>query len=165
MTFSIAKTLAFGATLFGGLLAGVTANRALVELPAWERIGAIPWANFTRAENHGVGSFFYIVVGFLALALTVVTAIAFRFDRSARGSRRFPAYAAALLAITYGVITRAILVPAAFRLKAAGNDAAELQQIFAGMARWWGVNDILHVLAFSLSLWAFAEILTRQTSS
>src|SRR5438270_5858587 len=141
MKFSVTKNLAFGAALFGGLLAGITANRALVELPAWERIGAISWANFTRAENHGIGSFFYIVIGFLALLLTVATAIAFGFDPSARGSRRFPAYAAGALAITYGVITRAILVPAAFRLRAAGSDGAELQQIFVGVARWWGVND------------------------
>jgi hypothetical protein len=165
MKLSLTKTLAFGAALFGGLLAGVTANRALVELPAWERVGAIPWANFTRAENHGVGSFFYLVVGFLALLLTVAAAIAFRFDPAARSSRRFPAYAAALLAITYAVITRAILVPAAFRLRAAGNDGAELQRIFVGVVRWSGVNDILHVVAFSLSLWAFAEILARRTSS
>jgi hypothetical protein len=164
MKLSVTKTLAFGAALFGGLLAGVTANRALVELPAWQRIGVIAWANFTRAENHGIGSFFYIVIGFMALVLTIGAAIAFRFDRSARGSRRFPAYAAALVAIAYAVITRAILVPAAFRLRAAGNDGAELQQTFVGAARWWGVNDTLHVLAFGLSLWAFAEISTRPTN-
>jgi hypothetical protein len=33
------------------------------------------------------------------------------------------------------------------------------------VARWSGVNDILHVVAFSLSLWAFAEILARPTCS
>jgi hypothetical protein len=164
LPFSRIKAVAAGACLFGGLLAGVTANRALVELPAWERIGAIPWATFTRAENHGVGSFFYLVIGFLALLLTVVTAIAFRFDPAARGLRRFPAYAAALLAITYAGITRAVLVPAAFRLRAVGNEGGELQQIFKGVARWWGVNDILHALTFGLSLWAFAEILARPTS-
>jgi hypothetical protein len=96
--------------------------------------------------------------------VTVAAAIAFRFDPAARSSRRFPAYAAALLAITYAVITRAILVPAAFRLQAAGNDGAELLRIFVGVARWSGVDDILHVVAFSLSLWAFAEILARPTS-
>jgi len=161
MKFSVSKALAFGSVLFGGLLAGVTANRALVELPAWERVGAISWASFTRAENHGIGSFFYPVIGLLALLLTVVTAIAFRFDPSARSSRKFPAYAAALLAIMYSAITRVILVPAAFRLRVAGNDGAELQQIFVGIAPWWGVNDFLHVLVFGLSLWALAEILAR----
>lgn len=156
------KLLAAGACLFGGLLAGVTANRALVELPAWERIGAISWASFTRAENHGVGAFFYLVIGLLALLSTIMTAVAFRSDASVRGFRRFPAYAAATLAVAYAVITRAILVPAALHLRVAENNRAELQQIFTTVARWSGINDLLHVLAFSLSLWAFAEILTAQ---
>jgi hypothetical protein len=153
------KLLAAGACLFGGLLAGVTANRALVELPAWQRVGAIEWAGFSRAENHGAGAFFYLIIGFLALLFTVTTSIAVRLDHSAKGFRRFPAYAAATLAVTYAAITRAILVPAAFHLRDAGNNGSELQQIFASVTRWWGVNDLLHVLAFGLSLWAFAEIL------
>ena len=161
MQSSRTRLLAAGACLFAGVLAGVTANRALVELPAWERIGAITWANFTRAENHGIGAFFYPVIGLLALLSTLATAIAFRFDRSIRSLRRFPAYGAAALAITYAVITRAILVPAAFHLKATGNDGAQLQQVFTTMAHWWGINDLLHVLAFGLSLWAFAEVLTH----
>ncbi len=160
MAPSTTKILTAGAALFGGLLAGVTANRALVELPAWQLLGAVSWADFTRAENHGVGSFFYLVVGFFALASTIATAIAIRLDRSMRGLRAFPAYAAALLAILYGVITRAILVPAAFRLRTAGNNSAEIRQIFESVARWWGINDLLHVLAFILSLWAFAEIMS-----
>jgi hypothetical protein len=65
----VTKSLAVGAILLGGLLAGVTADRALVQMPAWERIGVIPWANFTRAENHGIGSIFYLVIGLIALPL------------------------------------------------------------------------------------------------
>jgi hypothetical protein len=159
-TSSLTKGLAFGAALFGGLLAGVTANRALVQLPAFERIGVIPWANLTRAENHGVGAFFYPVIGFIALLLTIATAIVFRFDRLAHVLRRLPIYSAPALAIAGATVTRAILVPAMFRLRAAGDDMAELQQIFSINARWWGVNDLIHVLTFALNLWALAEILS-----
>jgi hypothetical protein len=151
------QALALGAALFGGLLAGVTANRALVELPAWQRIGLVGWANFTRAEN---GSLLYIVVGFMALALTISTAISLAFDRSAK-ARRLPAYAAAILAITYGAITRGILVPAIFHLRASENNAAALEQIFGTVVRWSAVNDALHVLAFALTLWALAEVLSE----
>jgi len=76
----------------------------------------IPWANFMRAKDHGIGSFFYIVIGFLALLFTILTAITFGFDRSARRSAGLPAYTAVLLAISYAVITWVILVPAAFQL-------------------------------------------------
>ena len=85
MLWSKTKVLAAGACLFGGLGAGVTANPALVELPAWEGLGAIEWAGFSRAENHGVGAFFYLVIGFLAQLSTVTTTIAFRLDPSVCG--------------------------------------------------------------------------------
>ena len=75
------------------------------------------------------------------------------------GARRFPAYAAAVLALAYAVVTRAVLVPAIFRMRAAGSNHLVLQAIFSRDARWWGINDLLHVLAFVFSLWAFAEIL------
>ena len=158
MSSTSMKTLAAGACLFAGILAGVTSNRALVELPAWERIGATGWADFTRAENHGIGAVFYLIIGFLALVLTLATALAFGLDRSSRRFLRFPAYASALLAIAYATITRAVLVPAAFRLRAAGSNVDALQQIFHRVEQWWGINDLLHVIAFGLSLWAFAEI-------
>ena len=64
MAFSRTEGLAVGAALFGGLLAGVTANRALVQMPAWQRIDVVPWAAFTRAENLGfVGMIFYPAIG------------------------------------------------------------------------------------------------------
>ena len=90
MASFVTKGLALGAALFGGLQAGVTANRAFVLLPAWDRLGVIPWANFTRAENVGVGALFYPVLGLAALLFTVSAAIGFRLDRTAHGSRRLP---------------------------------------------------------------------------
>jgi hypothetical protein len=158
MATAMTKGLALGAAWFGGLLAGVTANRALVLLPAFERIGVIPWATLTRAENHGIGAFFYLVIGLVALLLTAGTAIAFRLDRAAHGSRSFPIYVAVALAIAGAVVTRGVLVPAMFSLRAAGDNAAELQRIFLINARWWGVNDLLHVLTFGLNLWAVTEV-------
>jgi hypothetical protein len=150
--------LATGAVLFGGLLAGVTANRALVEMPAWERLGVLPWANFLRAENHGVGAFFYLVVGLITLLFTIGAGIAFYLDRQAQGPGRIPIYTAAVLAITYAVITRAVLVPANFRIRAVGDNVDELQRIFQKIALWSGVNDALHVVTFGLSVWALIEI-------
>jgi hypothetical protein len=159
MASSTTNCLAVGATLFGGLLAGVTANRALVQMPAWENVGVIPWANFTRAENLGRGVIFYPAIGLAALLLTAAAAIAFRFDRAARGSRGFPIYSAVALAIAWAVVTRSVLVPAMFGLKAAGNNPAELQRIFLMVARWSAINDALHLLTFGLNLWALTEIL------
>jgi len=75
MASSATKGLSLGAALFGGLQAGVTANRAFVLLPAWERLGVIPWANFTRAENVGIGALFYPVLGLAALLACLLPAV------------------------------------------------------------------------------------------
>ena len=157
------KLLATGASLCSGILAGVTANRALVELPAWQRLGAISWSNFVRAENHGVGAFFYIVIGLLAILLTLLTALAFRLDSSADGLCKLPAYAAALLAMLYAVVTRAILVPALATLNVAGIPGAGVEHAFLTVLRWSAVNDLLHLLAFALSLWALIESTKAKT--
>jgi hypothetical protein len=73
MTF--AKALAVGAALLGGIQAGVTANRVVVQMPAWERLGIIPWADFTRAENHGFGAIFYPAIGLAAVVFPLAPAI------------------------------------------------------------------------------------------
>jgi hypothetical protein len=56
-TSSVTKSLAVGAILFGGLLAGVTADRALVQMPAWERIGVIPWGTSRGRKIMGLDRF------------------------------------------------------------------------------------------------------------
>jgi len=156
------KGLAIGAALFGGLLSGTTATRALVQLPAWERLGMIPWAEYTRAEHHGVGVVFYALVGGIALLFTIATAIAFRLDRTMRSSRGLPVYAAVAISAVAGVVTRAMIVPAAVQMRATGDNAVELQTIFQQLAPWWSVNDVLHIVAFGFNLWALMVIVSRR---
>jgi hypothetical protein len=143
---------------------GCDREYSFVQLPAWERIGVIPWANFTRAENFGVGAIFYPVLGLAALLLTLGAAIAFWRDLATSRSLGFPIYAAAVLAVVWAFVTRGVLVPAMFSLRAAGNNTIELQQIFLTVTRWSGVNDVLHFLTFALSLWALAEVFSTSNA-
>ncbi|MBV9302171.1 MAG: hypothetical protein JOY62_08390 [Acidobacteriaceae bacterium] len=165
MPFLITKRLVVGATFFGGLLAGVTANRALVQLPAWGRTGLTDWARFANQENLGLGPLFYSSVGLAALLFTVAAAIASRFDRAVHEARRFPIYSAAVVAILWAGITRFVLVPAMSHVNAAINNPTELKQAFLTVTRWSAVNDALHVLTFVLTLWGFVEIFSRAPGS
>lgn len=160
MVSSTTKALVIGASLFGGILAGVTANRALVQLPAWQNVGLVPWAAFTQAENASVGSIFYPVLGLLAILFTLSAAVAFRLDRATSGQPRLAIYSAALLTFVWAVVTRVLLVPAMSSLRAAGNDTVNLQQIFSTVERWSAVNDTLHVITFCLNLWALTSVLS-----
>jgi cytochrome c biogenesis factor len=149
--------------LLEGRSPATTATRALVQMPARERLGAVPWAEHTRAEHDGLGVVFYDLVGGIALLFTVATAIAFRLDRTMRRSRRLPIYAAIAISGVAGVVTRMMIVPADFQMRAAGDNAAvELQTIFQHLAPWWGVNDVLHIVAFGFTLWALMVIVSRR---
>jgi hypothetical protein len=87
MASSRTNGLMVGATLLGGLLAGMAANKVLVELPAWQAVGVVQWANFTRTSDHGLGLTLFPFIGGGALILTVAAAIAIYLDRAAPRSR------------------------------------------------------------------------------
>jgi hypothetical protein len=156
---SLTKSLLVGATLLGGLLAGMAANKVLVEMPAWAEVGAIAWASFTRTEDTGLGLILFPVIGGSALLLTVAAAAAFHFDRTAPQSGALPVYAAGVLAVAALIVTVGLLAPPRLSLKQAGTDLTELQQIFASVDRWWKVKGFLHVLTFGSNLWALVAIL------
>jgi hypothetical protein len=160
MTFRVTRALAIGAALFGGLLAGSTATRAFVEMPAWQRIGVGPWAAFARVENAETAFLLYPIVGGSALLLTIATAVGVRLDRTAGLSRRAPVYAAAGVAAVAALITRFGVVPALFQLENTLQDPELAPSLFSALARWWAVNDLFHTAAFGLNLWALVEILT-----
>lgn len=168
MGSSVTRVLAVGAVFFAGLQAGVTLNRALVQLPAWRRVGVLAWADFTRAENVGVGTAFYPVLGLIAILATIGTAVAYRFDKDRRLARSIPVYAAAAITIAWALITRLVLVPQLSSLKVEDNPL-RLQQIFATVLFGSAINDALHVLAFALSLWTLIALCSdsnqRQTLS
>jgi hypothetical protein len=158
MASAITKGLLVGATLLGGLLAGMAVNKVLIQIPAWEEPGVIPWANFTRATNLGLGLILFPVIGGSALLLTVAAAVAFRFDRARPRSGIVPVYAAVVLAIAAFIVTVCLLAPPRLSLKPAASSAADLQLIFASVTRWWGVKALLHLLTFGSNLWALVAV-------
>lgn len=158
MAASVTKVLATGAVLFAGLLAGVTLNRALVQLPAWQRIGVLAWADFTRAENAGIGAILYPALGLAALLSTIGTALAYKFERCKRFTTSVPIYTAAGLAIAWALVTRIVLVPELFALNKVEDNVLKLREIFATVLLGSAVNDVLHVVAFALSLWTLLAL-------
>lgn len=158
MAAAVTKILATGAALFGGLLDGVTLNRALVQLPAWQRIGVLAWADFTRAENAGIGAVFYPALGLAALLLTIGTVVAYKFDRDKQFARSVPIYTAGGLAIAWALVTRVVLVPELFALNRVDANVLRLRQIFLTFLIGSAVNDVLHVVGFALSLWALIAL-------
>jgi hypothetical protein len=153
------KGFVVGATLFAGLLAGMSANKVLVQLPAWAEVGVLPWANFTQTADQGLGLILFPVIGGVALLLTVAAVIAFHRDRTAPRSGARPINTAAVLAITALIVTVVLLAPSRLGLSRAAGNVVELQRLFASVTRVWQLKALLHVLTFGANLWALATIL------
>jgi hypothetical protein len=52
-------TFIVGATLANGLLAGGDADRWFVGMPAWQSVGLLAWANYSRSADLGNGFVLY----------------------------------------------------------------------------------------------------------
>jgi len=51
------------ALLFDGILAGLSLDKVIVQLPARHRMGVVGYAGYARAADLGNGMVFYAVVG------------------------------------------------------------------------------------------------------
>ncbi len=49
----LTRGLVIGAIILGGLLAGETVDKSVVQLPSWRQIGPVTWEEFTRSADRG----------------------------------------------------------------------------------------------------------------
>src|SRR6266699_1075241 len=88
----------FVAAFFHGMLASGL-NRTLVDMPAWQRVGAPAWAEFScRADMGTAGLILYPLEGIGGAVLSILAAIVFHLRRrSMPREANIPIDAAALL--------------------------------------------------------------------
>jgi hypothetical protein len=63
---SIVRDVAVAALLVSGVLAGLSLDKVIVQLPARHRMGAVAYAGYARAADLGNGVVFYALVGIAA---------------------------------------------------------------------------------------------------
>jgi hypothetical protein len=74
-------------------------TRSIVDLPAWQHVGPIAWAAFSRHADIGNGVIYYSLFGIGSTLLAVATAISFRLTRASSGLRcAIPVYLTAAFA-------------------------------------------------------------------
>lgn len=157
MTTVLARWFAVGAAVLGGLLAGMASDRVVVQLPAWQQLGAIPWAIFTRQADLGRGLLFYPGIGLGALVCSVLAAVFLILDRSP-GGPRLPAGAAAVFAIAALIVTRWGIVPHVLSLRATDGNGSALVAAFHAQQRWWTLKAALHVATFLANVWTLVRL-------
>jgi hypothetical protein len=132
-------------------------------MPAWEEVGALAWATYSREADLGNGLILYSLEGIGGAILTIAAAVAFYFDRAAPRSAAVPIYAAVVLVVG-GLLATTQAAPIMLSLREIGDDPAALQRAFEGF-NWWGkVRAVFQVLAFGANLWALASFSGSRTS-
>src|SRR5215471_13916720 len=147
----------FLAAVFNGMLASCI-NRTLVDMPAWQRVGAPAWAEFSRWADMGpFGLVMYPLEGIGGAVLSVVAAIIFFLSRRSRTrSGALPIYAAALLALG-GMLATTQAAPTLLGTRHM-SDPAALQQALNRFAFWGGVRAVFQSLAFGANLWSLVAV-------
>lgn len=148
------------AAVFNGMLASGV-NRTLVDMPAWQRVGAPTWANFSRWADMGKSDLIlYPLEGIGGAVLSIGAAIVlYRSRRSMTRSAAIPIYAAALLALG-GMLATTKAAPTLLATRQI-SDPAALQRALNGFAFWGGVRAVFQFFAFCANLWSLVAISRR----
>ncbi|HEY5989625.1 MAG TPA: hypothetical protein VIV12_25075 [Streptosporangiaceae bacterium] len=127
-------SVAMAALVADGILAGLSLDKVIVQLPAGRRIGVTACAAYARAADLGNGIAFYAAVGVGAAVLTVA-AFAVAAGVGAPAAVTGLVATAALLSLVHSAMT-ARAAPTMFRIGRAGDDQAALAPLLARFARW-----------------------------
>src|SRR5437762_7447049 len=87
------------ATLADGLLAGGDLDRWLVGMPAWQSVGILAWANYSRSADLGNGFVLYPILAIGGTVLSLAAVVIFALEGKHERVVAIPVYAAAALAV------------------------------------------------------------------
>jgi hypothetical protein len=127
-------SVAMAALVADGILAGLSLDKVIVQLPARRRIGVAAYAAYARAADLGNGIAFYAAAGVGAAALTIA-AFAVAVALGAPGAVTGLLAAGAALSVAHSAMTGRA-APAMFRIGRAGDDQAALAALLVRFARW-----------------------------
>ena len=146
------RLLLIAAAFVSGLLAGGNIDRALVAMPAWQQVGAVSWAEFSRHADLGNGLWLYPIEAFGGALLTLGAAANYYFDRIARPGFAIP-LCAAIVFSGCGLLLTIKAAPIMLGINNV-NDPAALQTAFEGFRFWGNIRGGSQVLAFAALMWA-----------
>jgi membrane associated rhomboid family serine protease len=126
--------VAMAALVADGLLAGLSLDKVIVQLPARRRIGVTAYAAYARAADLGNGIVFYAAVGVGAAVLTLA-AFAVAATLGASGTVTGLLAAAAALSLLYSAATGRA-APTMFQIGRAGDTEAALTPLLTRFTRW-----------------------------
>lgn len=145
------------AIVLNGFLAGGNIDRALVQMPAWRKVGAQGWAAYSRHADLENGLFLYPTLAIGGAVFTIAAAVSFQFDVTAPASGALPIYLSVALVLG-GLLATVKAAPIMMSLRRIGDDVSALQKALEGFRRWGNVRGVLQILAFLANVWALLSL-------
>lgn len=160
---SVTEIFVLAAVLIGGLF-GSLLDRSLVATPAWERLGASAWADYSRQADLGNGDIVYPVGAILWWGLVIGAAIAYRRDAAAPRTARYPIYLA-LGSVLGAIVATAIAAPVMQHVGViADSDTSALHDAFQVFTVWGVyVRGAFFGLVFVCTVWALVALLRHRS--
>jgi hypothetical protein len=149
MTAHTVQQLLLFSTACNGVLAGINADRYIVQVPAWRRLSRGWWAEYSRHADLGNGLVLYSVLPLTAAVLSIVVASGVA---SANTAARLPATLAAACSMA-GIGLTFFAAPHMLRLRRERGDEVEAAS-FRRFHAWGLARAIPQIAAFPFSLWA-----------
>jgi len=139
-----------------GMAAGLSADRSLVQLPAFRRIGLQPWVAFSRHADLENGLYYYPALVIGGAILSIGAAWTMRRERATSRRARHLADAAAISTIgALAATTQA--APNMWRLRRIDeNDSAAIEQSYRGFRFWHGLRAAALTAAFAFGVAALS---------
>lgn len=162
----LTHNLVTAAVLVSSILAGLNVNRLLVEMPAWQQVGPVAWAEFSKhADLSLTGTLLYALSAIAGALLSFASVVTFHRDRNRSITSRsafIPLYAAALLTLG-GLLLTIIAAPIMQSVPGLGKDTVSLQRALDDFEFWGGIRAIFQIGAFMANLWSLVALLTPAT--
>lgn len=126
MSVPITRGLIVTATAVGGIAAGLSLDKSLVQLPAWRRIGPTGWAAYSRVADLGNGLVFYPFVGVVTLVADLAAVVAAWLDPLTPRPVAIACSTAAVLVVGHSLATSRA-APVMLAVGRRGDDEAALR--------------------------------------
>src|SRR5689334_19999285 len=118
--------------VFNGILAGLSVDKVVVQLPARHRLGVVAYAHYARAADLGNGAVLYPIAGVGAALLTIVAAV-IALAEHASTTLRVVLVCAAVLSVLHSAAT-AVAAPTMFRVGKSPDDDTALATLLSRFA-------------------------------
>jgi len=149
------RFLVFSASFLCGLIAGVDADRYIVQVPAWRKVEIDAWAIYSRNGDLGNGLIFYPFLAIVSALLLIITIIIYIRVDSKPKAAFFPMLSTLILSLS-GLFFTALAAPQMLSLVKTGSDPEMIRQVFEKFHFWGLLRGIVQVLSFASSLWILA---------